>query len=270
MNVKDKVIVVTGGGNGMGRELVFALLKKGAKVAAVDINEQALQQTMILAGELGKHLSKHIVNIANKKEVEALPEKIIQIHGCVDGVINNAGIIQPFERVNSLSYDIIDRVMNVNFYGTLYMTKAFLPYLLMQPEGHIANVSSMGGFLPVPGQSIYGAAKAGVKIFTEGLAKELSNSNVNTTIIFPGAIATNIKINSGAAEAVGKEHKVKKAPIKPLSPIKAAEIMINAIESNRQRVFVGTDSKLMDFLYRVSPKFATALIAKQMKSHIPS
>ena len=269
MKVKDKVIIVTGGGNGMGRELVFNLLKKGAKVAAVDINEQALAHTIILAGELGSRLLIHMVNIANREEVEALTRKVILRHGKVDGIINNAGIIQHFENINNLDYSSIERVMNIDFYGTLFMTKSFLPFLLQQQEGHIANVSSMGGFLPVPGQSIYGAAKAAVKIFTEGLSKELTNSNVNTTVIFPGAIATDIKANSGAEEAGKKGYIVKKAPITPLKPQIAAEIIIKAIEQNKSRVFVGSDSKIMDKIYRISPKFATNLIARQMKSHIP-
>ncbi|MFB6342023.1 SDR family NAD(P)-dependent oxidoreductase [Saccharicrinis sp. FJH62] len=269
MKVKDKVIVVTGGGNGMGREIVLNLLKKGAKVAAVDINEPALEQTQTLAGDLAGNLSIHVLNITNKAEVEAFPEIVIQKHGTVDGLINNAGIIQPFEKVNIIGYDIIERVMNIDFYGTLFMVKAFLPYLLKQPEGHIANISSMGGFLPVPGQSIYGAAKAGVKIMTEGLSKELSNTNVHTTVIFPGAIATDIKVNSGAEEAGENDDKAKNSLIKPLLPSKAAEIIISAIEKNKQRVFVGNDSKVMDALYRINPMFAASLIAKQMKSHVP-
>ncbi|HZM22970.1 MAG TPA: SDR family NAD(P)-dependent oxidoreductase, partial [Anaerolineales bacterium] len=150
MKVQDKVVVITGGGNGIGRELVLNLLSKGASVAAVDINESALQETALLSGNKKDKLSTHIVNITNKDAVAALPEQVISRHGTVDGIINNAGIIQPFVRVNDLDYAAIERVMNVNFYGTLYMTKAFLPHLLTRPEAHIANVSSMGGFMPFP------------------------------------------------------------------------------------------------------------------------
>ncbi len=268
MKVNGKVFVVTGGGNGMGRELVLGLLNRGAKVAAVDINEAALNETKILAGDLKNELTLHVLNITNKDAVNCFPEQIVKEHGTVDGIINNAGIIQPFEKINNLGFEIIERVMNVNFYGSLYMVKAFLPYLLKRPEGHIANVSSMGGFLPVPGQSIYGATKAGVKIFTEGLSAELANTNVNTTVIFPGAIATNIKANSGAEE-MNKKETNKSSVLKPMPPAKAARIMINAIEKNKSRVFVGKDSKLMDLIYRIGPRFATNLIAKQLKSHIP-
>jgi len=156
MRVQDKVIVVTGGGNGMGRALVLNLLSKGASVAAVDINESALLETVELAGNKKDKVSTHLVNITNREAVTALPEQVIARHGSVDGLINNAGIIQPFVRVNDLDYAAIERVMNVNFYGTLYMTKVFLPYLLKRPEGHITNISSMGGFIPFPGQVFMG------------------------------------------------------------------------------------------------------------------
>jgi NAD(P)-dependent dehydrogenase (short-subunit alcohol dehydrogenase family) len=103
-----------------------------------------------------------------RSAAEALPEQVLARFGVVDGLINNAGIIQPFSRLNDLDYAAIDRVLNVNLYGTIFVTKAFLPHLLNRPEAHIANLSSMGGFVPVPGQTIYCAAKAAVKLMSEG------------------------------------------------------------------------------------------------------
>lgn len=269
MKIQNKVIVVTGGGNGIGRELVLHLLAKGARVAAVDINSAALQETVTLAGSKRDQISIHIVNITDKDAVTALPEQVITSHGAVDGIINNAGIIQPFVRVNDLDYATIEKVMNVNFYGTLYMTKAFLPYLLKRPEAHIANVSSMGGFLPVPGQSIYGAAKAAVKLFTEGLHSELMNTNVGVTVVFPGAIGTNIAGNSGVTMKLSPEMEKMQQSMKPLAPEKAAQMIVEGIEKKRYRVVVGSDSAFMDFLYRVSPERAANFIFKQMHSLLP-
>lgn len=269
MNVQNKVIVVTGGGNGMGRELVLHLLAKGASVAAVDINEAALQETVELAKTHQQKLSTHIVDITNKTAVDALPEQVIARHGAVDGLINNAGIIQPFVRVNNLAFTAVERVMNINFYGTLYMIKAFLPHLLTRPEAHIANVSSMGGFLPVPGQTVYGASKAAVKLLTEGLHSELTNTNVGVTVVFPGAIGTNIAANSGVGISQSSETSAESRSIKPLEASKAAEIIVQAIEQNRYRVLVGSDAKLMDAIYRLSPKRAANFIFKQMKSLLP-
>lgn len=269
MDVNNKIIAVTGGGNGIGRELVLQLLKRGAKVAAADISSEGLSETTRLAGKDADNMSSHILDITDKVSVGVFPEEVVKIHGTVDGIINNAGIIQPFERVNDLGYDIIERVFNINFYGTLYMTKAFLPVLLERPEAHIVNVSSMGGFLPVPGQSIYCAAKGAVKMLTEGLDAELRNSCVKVSLVFPGAINTNIKANSGAAEKGSRETDEKNSPLKPLSPADASKRIILGMIKNRSRIFVGTDSNLMDKIYRFSPSMATGLINKQMKSHLP-
>jgi short-subunit dehydrogenase len=153
--------------------------------------------------------------------------------------------------------------MNVNFYGTVFMTKAFLPYLLKRPEGYIANVSSMGGFLPVPGQGVYGSSKAAVKLFTESLYAELLHTNVHVSIIFPGATKTDITQNSGVAVPKMSENSEQKIPM--LSPTKAAQIIVKGIEKNRARIFVGNDSKLMNILYKINPVFATKFIAKQMQ-----
>lgn len=265
MRVQNKVIVVTGGGNGIGRELVLKLLGKGASVTALDIDKPALEETAELAGDERQRLSTHTVDITEREAVEALPQQVISHHGAVDGVINNAGIIQPFVRLNDLHYEAIERVVNVNFYGTLYMTKVFLPHLLGRPEAHITNISSMGGFLPVPGQTIYGASKAAVKLLTEGLRSELMDTNVRVTVVFPGAVGTNIAAHSGVTiegETTGRS-------IKVLSPQKAAEIIIDGIERDRYRILVGSDARLMDLIYRVSPPRAAKFIYSQMRSLLP-
>ncbi len=263
MKVSDKVVVVTGAGGGIGREIVLNLLSKGASVAAVDINNDALEETVNQAGDKSNKLSTHIVNLTDREAVEALPEQVVTQHGSVDGIINNAGIIQPFVHVNDLDYDKIKLVMDINFYGTLYMTKSFLPYLLERPVGHILNVSSMGGFLPVPGQSIYGASKAAVKLMTEGLNAELKDTNVKVTVVFPGGVGTDIMKNSGVEGSRGSDASEKDIS-QLLTPREAAEIIVHGMETDQYRVFAGKDSKMMDKLYRLMPKRAAELIAKKM------
>jgi short-subunit dehydrogenase len=266
MKVQNKTILVTGGGSGMGRELVLNLLSKGSKVVAIDINETSLHETVTLAGSNKGSLTTFIVDITDRAAVEGLLKNVIDQLGFVDGIINNAGIIQPFIKVNELSYEAIERVMNVNFYGTLYMTKTFLPHLLTRPEAHITNISSMGGFLPVPGQSIYGATKAAVKLLTEGLHSELMDTNVKVTVVFPGAVNTNIMKNSGLSVAPQSSAENKSMNI--LSSSKAAQIIIDGMEQNRYRVLVGKDAKFMDLLYRLKPGYAAKLIYSKMKEHL--
>ncbi len=269
MKVKNRTFIVTGGGNGIGRELVLLLLAKGAKVAAADINESALRETEQLSGENSRNLSIHVLDITDHEAVKQFPEKIISRHGSVEGIINNAGIIQPFVRINDLDFGVIERVMNLNFYGTLYMIKAFLPHLLKQPESHIVNICSMGGFLPVPGQSVYCASKAAVKLLSEGLYSELMSTGVKVSVVFPGAIATNITRNSGVESPKVPEGKPRKTGMEPMPAVKAAEKIIRGVENDEVRIYVGQDSILMNFLYRLSPGFATRFISKQMKSLLP-
>src|SRR5690606_33929960 len=147
----------------------------------------------------------------------------------------NAGIIQPFVRLNDLTYGAIERVLNVNLYGVIYMTKAFLPHLLKRPIAHIVNVSSMGGFFTFSGQSLYDACKAGVKLLTEGLYAELLETNTRVTIVFPGAIATNIAQNSG----IGAMPSAESAQNFPMtSATDAARIIINGMERDQFQVYV--------------------------------
>lgn len=265
MKIENKVFVVTGGGNGIGRQLVLQLVRKGASVAAVDISQQGLKETLQAAGDLGGMISLHVIDITDRKAVEGLPEKVIKAHGSVDGLINNAGIIQPFVKLLYLGYPQIEKTMNVNFFGVVYMTKSFLPYLLKRPQGHIVNVSSMGGFLPVPGQTMYGASKAAVKLLTEGLNSELLDTNVRVTVVFPGAIGTNIAVNSGV---MTQEQAAKQDPgqFKTTPPEEAARQIIEGIEKDSYRVLIGNDSRMMDFMSRLNPKGAAKLIYKQMKS----
>lgn len=266
MKLKDKIVVLTGAAKGMGREMTLQLLQRGARVAAVDIDGGALAETARLAGAVGDRLSLHTLNVADRAAVAALPEQVIGRHGAVDGLINNAGIIQPFVRIADLGDEAIDRVLNVNLIGLIAMTKAFLPHLLARPEAHIANVSSMGGYLPVPGQTVYGASKAAVKLFTEGLHSELLDTHVGVTIIFPGAIGTDIAQNSGVADTLDLGADGGKPPLPMLDPAKAATIMLDAIEDGRRSVFVGKDAQITDKLYRLAPAMAARLIYKQLKS----
>ena len=265
MKCKDKVVVVTGAASGMGRELVLELLRRKARVAAVDRNESALQETAKLAQAPHGAIETFTLSVADRAMVEALPRAVQEKFGAVDGVINCAGVIQPFKRLVDLDYAAIDRVFDVNFRGTLYMVKAFLPLLLARPEAHIVNISSMGGFLPVPGQTAYGASKAAVKLLTEGLEAELSQTGVRVTVVFPGAVATNIATNSGVTvEVKGDQRRFTMRPAD-----RAARDILDGMERNRSRVVVGRDARFLDVLYRLHPVRAAAFIAKQMKDLLP-
>ncbi len=256
MKLNGKVVLVTGAGSGMGRELTFELVKRGASVIATDIHLATVEETATLAG---KAVTAIALDVTDSKAVAALPDNV----GPIDCLINNAGIIQPFVPIKDLTMEQAQKVMDVNFYGPLSLIKAFLPTLLARPEAHILNVSSMGAYAPVPGQSVYGASKAAVKLLTEGLRSELMDTKVGVTIVFPGAVATNITTNSGIAMP---EVSADASKFKQLSADVAAKMMVDAIEKNKARITVGKDATMMDRLSRINPIFAANLIYKQMKS----
>ncbi|MEO0024700.1 MAG: hypothetical protein RL196_1141 [Actinomycetota bacterium] len=261
MKLSNKVVVITGAGNGMGRQMTLEALRRGAKVFGIDLNESALKATAALTEKDAK-FAYAAIDITDRAAVATLPAKVEAAFGPADVLVNNAGIIQPFVKVNVLDFDAADRVMNVNFFGPFNMIKTFLPELLKRPEAQIANVSSMGGYGPVPGQTVYGASKAAVKLLTEGLRSELLNTNVKVTLIYPGAVGTDIANNSHVKIDMPAGADAPK--MKMTSQEDAGKIMIDGIEADKARVFVGNDAKMMDKLVRLMPVKAAELIAKQM------
>lgn len=268
MKHADKVWVVTGGGAGMGRELVRQLLDRGAAVAAVDRSAEALAGTARLATAT-ERLTTHVVDITDRAAVAALPDEVIAAHGAVDGLLNNAGIIQPFLPVADLDDASIERVVEVNLMGTLRMCRAFLPHLQQRPEAHIANVASMGGFFPFPGQSVYGASKAAVRLLTEGLYAELLDTRVRVSVVFPGAINTDITGNSGVARPVAVDDRSRLDESAVMTaPDKAARIILDGIARNRLHVYVGRDAQLMGLAIRLAPRPAIRLVRRLVASRL--
>lgn len=253
-DLKEKVFIVTGAGSGMGRELTLQLVQKGVKVAACDINAETLAETKGLVSDPDL-VKTYVLDVSDAAKVAEFPKTVKADFGNLHGIINNAGIIQPFVKFMDLSEKSIDRVMNINFYGVINLTRAAALELDATTDTFIANVSSMGGFLPVPGQGIYGASKAAVKLFTEALYAEMKGTSVHVSVVFPGAIATNISANSmedkpketpSESEKTAAKHKTTPADV-------AAGIIIKGIEKGKLKIYVGGDAKMMDKLYRLMP-----------------
>jgi NAD(P)-dependent dehydrogenase (short-subunit alcohol dehydrogenase family) len=265
VQIADKVFVVTGGGNGIGREVVITLVRRGARVAAVDLSAEGLAETQRLAAAPEGRLSTHTMSVADRAAVEALPDQVIAAHGQVDGILNIAGIIQRFVHVEDLSIEEIERIMAVNFWGTLYMDKTFLPLLKARPQAALLNVSSMGGLVPVPGQGAYGASKGAVKLLTETLFAELRGTHVAVTVVFPGGVGTNITGNSGVeVPNLDKVMASGKTP-KTTAPVDAARLIVDAVAEGRFRLLIGGDARMLDRLSRVAPTRAITTVADQMK-----
>ncbi len=248
-----KRVLITGASSGMGKEFTKLYISKGYEVIGLDINEKGLDE---LKETYKRAFDPYVVDLGNEEDIINFKK---DFHKEIDILINNAGIIQPFIKVDKLDDQKIKKIMDINFYGPLLLTKLFLNDFIKKDSGHIVNVSSMGGFFPFPGQTIYGASKSALSLLTEGLYAELINTNIAVSLVIPGAIATNISENSGVKMEASGDSKVK-----PLDADKAALIIYEGIKKKKMRIYVGTDSKIMKFLYTINPKFAIKFISKQM------
>ncbi|WP_024442261.1 SDR family oxidoreductase [Mycobacterium sp. UM_WGJ] len=259
MQIEGRTFVVSGAGNGMGRQVAVGLARRGARVAAVDIDEAGLADTAEVAGSAG--FSTHKVDITDRLAVAALPGEVAAAHRHIDGVVNIAGIIHKFAPFTNLAVDDIDRVWAVNFNGTVNMCRAFLPLLLDRPEANLTNMSSLAALLPFASQTLYSASKGAVKQFSEGLYAELCDTNVHVVTVYPGNISTNLAGNSGVdmLDAGGRK-------VRSTTPASAAKKIIDGIVKNRFRVLVGTDAAILSALSRISPGRTTELVARQIKS----
>lgn len=260
MHLEGKVFAVTGAGNGMGREVALELVRKGAKVAAIDLSEEALARTAALAID-PQRVSAHRADVTDAESVAALPTAIVETHGQVDGLINIAGIIHRFVPSSALTRQEQERVFAVNYWGTVNMCQAFAPVLLSRPEASITNMSSLSALVAFAGQTVYGASKGAVKQYSEGLYQELQGSAVQVSAIYPGNISTEISKNSGVAMIDSGGRKVRST-----TPRDAGRAIVSGIESGRFRILVGSDAKLLDRLVRTAPRWTTNLIARQMAS----
>lgn len=251
-----KVVVITGAASGIGRALSVALTKRGARVAMVDLDRQGLAETARRVDEAGGTPCTYLVDVADRNAVHALAQEIESSFGGADIVINNAGVAQ-IARVEDLSYEDLEWVMNINFWGMVYGTKAFLPQLRAKGAGHIVNVSSIFGLIAVPHQAAYNAAKFAIRGFTEALRHELHGSSIHVSCVHPGGIKTNIVRNARflqSAQATVREDAVSGFDLIAFStPEKAAQIIIKGIERNKGRILVGPDARIIDWLQRLMP-----------------
>jgi short-subunit dehydrogenase len=259
MQISKKVYVVTGGGSGIGREIVRTLLSNDASVVAIDINEKALSN--LVSDIKSIQLSTYQLDICDKDSVDKFVQTITQKQS-IDGIINNVGIIHPFINVEDLTHDQIKRIFDVNVFGTLNLVKSFIPILKSNKESIIVNVSSMGAFVPVSGQTIYGASKAAVKLLTEGLMAELSKTSIRVMVVYPGGVGTNIMENSGVK--MSQRMIALRKIIKLTTPEKVAQKIVYGIKHNRKRIPIGIDSKIFYVISALFPRFSSFLMTKLM------
>jgi len=196
-HLSERVAVITGAGSGIGRATAIALSKEGCLLAISDINEKELQETHKTIQELGNEVHSKVLDVADKDAFHAYADEVAERFGKVNIVINNAGV-NVFSTLENSSYEDFEWIMNINFWGMVYGTKAFLPHLKKSGEGHIANVSSIFGIITAPNTGTYNASKFAIRGFNETLRTEMKihNYGINVSSIHPGGIKTNIARDS--------------------------------------------------------------------------
>ena len=270
--ISGSAAAVTGAASGIGRALALELAARGAELALADRDEAGLQA---VAAEIAKtsrqKVTVHRVDVSEPGQIQDFAAAAAAAHAGLNIVINNAGVAL-LGQFNEIDQAQMDWLFNINFWGVVHATRAFLPHLAKQPAAHIVNLSSIFGIIAPPGQSAYCAAKFAVRGFSESLRHELAmaNSPVRLSVVHPGGVATNIARNSRTG--VGVTDNARRAQsidrfdaIAKTTPAAAALRIIEGIEKNAPRIVIGNDARFMDLLQRFRPGTYWAVLAKRIE-----
>ena len=273
-----KVAAITGSGSGIGQATAIALAKEGCHLAISDISRESLDNTIELLAGYPVNISTHVVDVSDREAVYKYAEDTVATHGKVNLIMNNAGVGLG-ETVDNMSYENFEWLMNINFWGVVYGTKAFLPHLKQAGEGHIINISSVFGIISVPTQSAYNAAKFAVRGFTESLREELdiAGDAVSATCVHPGGVKTNIARNSRMGDmgsmSIGDKEDVANMfeKIAMTTPEAAAKTILKGVRKNQRRILVGGDAIMLDTTQRLIPtgyqRLLEVMFKKQQSSN---
>jgi len=276
--LNNKVAAVTGAGSGIGQALAINLAKKGCHLALSDIDKKGLTETIKLLKPYKIKVTQQTLDVSDKKAVYGWADQVVEDHGQVNLIFNNAGVALS-GTVDSLSLEDYEWVMNINFWGVVYGTKAFLPHLERSGEGHVVNISSVFGITSQPLMSGYNASKFAVRGFTESLRQdlEITNSNVSTTCIHPGGIKTNIakcaRMNSSVEKITGTTKEKSLVEFERMflhTADSAAKTILKGVCKNERRVLIGLDARVLDGVARVFPTGYQWLFTKAVKWRMQS
>ena len=253
-----KVVAITGAGSGIGRALAVDLAGRGAHLALCDIDAAGIAETVAMCQGSGSKVTSTLVDVADRTAVFAWADEVVAEHGRVNMIVNNAGVAVG-ATVEHGSYDDMEWLMGINFWGVVHGTKAFLPHLKASGDGHVVNISSVFGLVSIPTQSAYNAAKFAVRGFSDALRIELEieRADVSVTTIHPGGIKTNIARNArvdpsvadvggDATTFVDEFDKLART-----TPERAARQILTAVERNRRRALIGRDAIVFDLMSRL-------------------
>jgi short-subunit dehydrogenase len=257
---RGKVAAITGAASGIGLATAIRLAEEGCHLAIADLNASALQDARQQLDRYGVKISCHELDVANKAAVYQFADDVVAAHGKVNIIMNNAGVGLG-ETIENINYDNFEWLMNINFWGVVYGTCAFLPYLKQSGEGHVINISSVFGLIGVPTQAAYNSAKFAVRGFTECLRQELEIDpcGVSASCVHPGGIKTNIarssrtggmgRINPGDKQEIAQTFE----RLARTTAEETAKVIVEGVRKNKRRILVGLDAKVIDGVQRLMP-----------------
>jgi len=268
--IRGSAAAVTGAASGIGRALAVALAARGCDLALADRDEAGLQT---LAAEIGgrQKISVHRVDVGEPAQIADFAQAAIAAHPALNILVNNAGValLGQFSEIEQTQ---MDWLMNINFWGVVHATRAFLPQLSTRPEAHVVNLSSIFGIVAPPGQTAYCAAKFAVRGFSESLRHELqmAKSAVRLSVVHPGGVATNIVRNSrtgtGITDNARRSESIERfEQVAKTTPEAAALRIVQGIEKNQPRILIGNDARFMDILQRLRPVTYWAPMARRFE-----
>jgi short-subunit dehydrogenase len=270
--IRGAAAAVTGAASGIGRALALEFSARGCDLALADRDETGLQA---VAAEITKthsrKVSVHRVDVSEPGQIADFAQAAITAHAGLNIVVNNAGVAL-LGQFNEIDQAQMDWLMNINFWGVVHATRAFLPHLGLQPEAHIVNLSSIFGIIAPPGQTAYAAAKFAVRGFSESLRHELqiAKSPIKLSVVHPGGVATNIARNSRTG--VGMTDNERRAQsierfdsFAKTTPAAAAQRIIAGIEKNQPRILIGNDARFMDLLQRLRPGTYWSVLGRRIE-----
>ena len=269
--IRGSAAAVTGAASGIGRALALELAARGCDLALADRDEAGLQATAAEIGRAGSQkVTVHRVDVGEPQQIADFAEAATLAHPGLNIVVNNAGValLGQFDEIDQAQ---MDWLMDINFWGVVHSTRAFLPHLARQREAHIVNLSSIFGIIAPPGQTAYAAAKFAVRGFSESLRHELqmAASPVRLSVVHPGGVATNIVRNSRAGTGVTDNARRAQTierfdAAAKTTPAAAALRIIKGIEKNAPRILIGNDARMMDLLQRVLPGTYWSVLARRI------
>ena len=265
--LRGRVAAITGAGSGIGRALAIELAGRGAPLALCDVDEVGLAETVAACEGRGVKVTSQRLDVSDRAGVHEWADRVVEDHGKVNLIVNNAGVALS-ATVESMSYEDVEWLMSINFWGVVHGTKAFLPHLKAAGEGHVVNVSSVFGLMAIPSQSAYNAAKFAVRGFTDALRIELDieRCGVSATTVHPGGIRTNIVRNARLdphSSPIGADNEaaaVDFAKVARTTPEAAALQILSAVERNRRRALIGPDARLFDLASRLPAGFSQRIL----------